>query len=1613
LRAGASFAVAVGSSGGSGGISKDVNVTNSANITTTGQGSAPIRAETLGGGGGDAGVTVAAAIQVSAGNAITVPITVGGNGGQASSAGSVVVNNYGALSSQFDGQGPLMPGIEAQSVGGGGGNANWIGSLSLSVSGASAVDGSLATGATIGGKGGAGGNGGGATVNNFSSITTAADSAPGIFAQSIGGAGGNASDIVAATISASRYLAMNANFVMGQNGGSAGSGGAAIVNNSGKVTTYGAGSDAILAQSTGGGGGDAGGIYQLNLSAVPTKPGTKAATVNLTLGGSGGAGRQGGAVTVSSSGDLTTHGDSAKGIFAHSEGGGGGDGSVIYSIQDVIARNPQAFGFAATLQLGGSGGSGATGGTVRVTTAAGGTIVTTGGSSGGVVARSVGGGGGNARATFSLSPLTTTEISVKVGGTGGTGGNGGTVIVDNASALTLSGNNSAGIFAQSVGGGGGDSQATSVYAGTIANSGAKAGIGVSVGLGGAAGGVGGSVTVTNTNAIQTGGDSTDGARTTENNVPLYSYGIFAQSVGGGGGDGGSASFLFPKALGGQSGNSFNGKITVGGTGGTGGTGGNVNVTNSGAISTVETESHGIFAQSVGGGGGKGGMAVSNAAVLYGKGNSYSAAISVGGSGGTGNSGGVVTVTTAGAGSIETEGDAAHGIWAQSIGGGGGDGGSAFSLAGGFTGGSSSGNLTIGIGGTGGSSGSGGAVVVDSAENIVTMGDGSMGIYAQSIGGGGGDGGNASTATLSPLRTASLSVGGNSGATGAGGAVTVTDSSATVETNGGNSAGVYAQSVGGGGGRGGVGLFLDSPGPVLGGGGNVIGDGGEVTVTLNNGAQVITAGSSRAYGIWAQSIGGGGGEAGGVGFGIVGGIIDTPYFSTPGFGFVIPNKTFTGNPPSGNGGKVTVSLANAGITTHGTDAIGIFAQSVGGGGGLADQVPVGGKDIYQVGTTGYGGNGGDVTIQLSNGLVTTSGQYSHGVFAQSAGGSKSTGGTVQVTLNNGSAVLASGTDASGIFADDIGDGGQRNGKIDISIGEGSMVSGGVESSLASASGVRLLGGAANVITNAGVITTATGVDGVAIRADGSNLTVTNTGTIIGSILTSGGVATVDNLGVMTTGSQMVLGAGGQLLNQGALDIGGVGRIASTVLVGDLVQTSTGRLGVDQGSRRADGSVAADMLTVQGNAVLAGQVQVNSTIILPRVAFPFMTVTGSATGNLAGAPSPLFGYSVSRLGNLFFASNTSADLAPVSFDLQASRLAVAGSLQSAWVAGGDPIFDSLFALLNETAATGGASAYSAQLRQLSPDATLAPGARGAANAQDFANAALSCPQFEGTSAMLVEGQCDWMRVTDRMANLSNGNGVTDFRQGISTWQVGGQAEFAPGWLAGGSLAYENSFFSSADGLDTGNGQMGYGAVTVKRQTGPWLFAASAFGGFGRFDTRRTITLPGFASVATGKPDMTDAGLLLRAAYTVGREAFYLRPSLTLTTLCVSSGPYQENGWGSLNLAVDRHTQTTAVGTPMLEIGGRINLSDNVVLRPYIAAGVSFSNSDSWNQSARLINAPSGTSDFTTSAPIAPVVGRVAAGLQLYSARGIDFRLGYDAEFSRTAVAQSGWLVGSVRF
>lgn len=1206
-----SLQTAIGGKGGNGNVGGEVTFNNTGDLLTQGQSSVAVLLQSIGGGGGNGGSTSTKMLAIPRGKNIEMHIAVGGDGGSGNKGGNVVLNNQGSIRTF----GQLATAVMIQSIGGGGGNGGAGSANSYRYDGATSGDKVnrevFKLAATVGGKGGKGSDGGAVTLNNAATgqIETAGNMAAAVVAQSIGGGGGNGGLSHSDAVAVDRAVELK----IGGNGGDGGVGGTVTVNNAGSINTSGVGSVGVLTQSIGGGGGRGGvaggagsesedAIKKMNKDLVDLTEKVKKKTnegksevqkiidglvdkeeestekkdekkddskskdtkfvTNVNIGGSGGNGGNGGQIVMVNTGRIATMGNLSAGILAQSIGGGGGDGA------DTQVINSAAKSKHYDLVVGASGGKGNKGGNVSLNNS--GYISVAGIGADAITLQSIGGGGGRAGSSSAQGNTAEEQYSLVLGGNGGSGGDAGNVALTNqkTGSIEVATGGGHALLVQSIGGGGGEANLTSNKASSTkkdqeknlvdgdTNEGKKS-IKLALGGRGGAGGHGGAITINNAGNIDSAAD--------------VSTAILAQSIGGGGGVGGAA----------QTENNtkaeVNLSVAIGGSGGKGSNGGKVSLNNTGSIQTTQKQTTAIVLQSIGGGGGYAGLAQTDgnvkaktlqlslggnggeggkggvveltnngnifaggSAILaqsIGGGGGYAAgadsvinaakedddkeksnksdqkeadkspiqtrsiSLIMGGTGGNGGDAGQVSVTNTGR--IEASADLMAAIVAQSISGGGGSGGAAINDNQAEV--DSSWNLALG--GNAGNGKTGGVVTVNNQGNIITTGLHSGAIIAQSIGGGGGTGGLVNQDVLSAKQKAwSLSVGAQNGSSGHGGKVSVINSGNLAVKSG---IAILGQSIGGGGGLASLaqtGLTAEemaakvevTEGKIevsLGARKGKEGKGGEVNLSATGN---INTEDSQSLGVLGQSIGGGGGHlyvqqaqnftsdanayhvGSQNGKGSAGKVYFThsnngiAYITTAGAGSVgvllqslgggggslLVKQTDARNQlgsvivggvgtESGHGTEVTLgSTANSHITTTGNNAVGVLAQSIGGGGGYVDflsgqtQTLAGIKAKVQLGGNQVVGNGGQVDAHMS-GSIVTQGKNSHGLLVQSIGGgggyvvtdaaanqvsthlggiNGSRGNAGQVKIDNQGDIITSGDGSYGILAQSIGGGG---------------------------------------------------------------------------------------------------------------------------------------------------------------------------------------------------------------------------------------------------------------------------------------------------------------------------------------------------------------------------------------------------------------------------------------------------------------------------------------------------------------------------------------------------------------------------------------------------------------
>ncbi|WP_315134725.1 autotransporter outer membrane beta-barrel domain-containing protein [Achromobacter marplatensis] len=1565
-----------GGHGGAGGAGGGVAMTNTGDIDTSGDHSAAVILQSIGGGGGIGGDANA--------TGVIATVAIGGTGGAAGNGGLI----------QFSSQGKILTraanaaGVVLQSIGGGGGSGGSANAVGVGVG----LNVTVATG-------GQGGNGGSAGTVSFTQasqgvITTLGAQSNGVLAQSIGGGGGNGGVANSRAITIAPQVGDNPSGTVTltvSNGGAgqgAGNGGTVVFANDGTISTAAAQSNSVVAQSIGGSGGNGGGV----LAPVKT-PTIGNSLIDLQLsvrhGAQGGKGGNGGWVNAGNSGTgtLSTLGTGSAGIVAQSIGGGGGNGGIVQaqdanSFNDILGSpanlaglldkaaswlesGPQvAFSKAVSLSVGvTTGGNGGDGGAANAFTVRNdGAITTKGDHAPGILAQSIGGGGGNAgmidsagassllssidalikaaesgvQNVFTVA-LPQTNITHQTGGSGGVGGSGGgsassPSLVVNTGTIATQGKGSAGIVAQSIGGGGGRSTASgqdlqavvSAAAGDTSpeiidkitriinilgtKGGSLLGSLINVRNGGldGANGEGGVVTVD---------ASASSSRITTQGV--QAPGILAQSVGGGGGLSVVDQPLFlssattaTMALGVAGDQGQGAQLSMGGA---------VNVVQGGTLGTNAAGSAGIIAQSVGGGGGLGTLSLRNASQA------------------------VMTQTATLAITLGSE------------------------------------HPTNGFGGSNFSLVPGGAVnVANNTGRIVTQGAFSPGILAQSVGGGGGVATVSSGASLGSVDIQLGSIATNTfgptptTVTGDGGNVTVANTGGSIATYGALSFGVLAQSIGGGGGLvtidNGVTPVANAANITFGANSPMRGAAGTVTVTQDVGGSLFTAGTN-SHGIVAQSVGGGGGIAG--------------LATQPGLTTLKPVASST---EDGDGNTVNLTVQGT-VATSGNGAAGILAQSVGGGGGLAgDQSSAlyTTSLIQSAGLTGGTGVGSAVNVTIgTGGTVQTAGANAPAILAMSVGGggvfkdgtlyqystpnnAVTYGGPVTIDIGQAAHVIATGANSPAIVA--ISNGANGGGRpIAVNVGPSALLSANSTSGTAILAVAPL---ASTSITNAGTIQAKTAID------TSGQTTVNNTGTVAGDVVMGSG-STFNN----QAGASLYSGARfqGDLNNAGILNPGGPGTYTATRLTGTLNNTGTYRPDVDFGDHNSD------FISVSGASTFAGTVKPvlrnpvkNVWLGIGHFDAPQTSIPATASD------SPLFQYAIKNNGAGALRDpliSVDANFTPSALPISADRISIANSLQGLWNQGNR----STASLFDKFTGIQTAEQYRDALNGVAHDGQFARASNQMHASYASMNRMMSCPGFVGESTILREGNCVWSRLDTNWTQREGTSNDQGYRIRQTALTLGAQREVATNWFLGGSLSYTYGKTTSSSDL-SGNSDTFAGGLALKYNNAPWQIALAVHGGVEKSRMSRG-TLDG---VAKSKPDSSFLAARWRTAYEFSQPSWYLRPYVDVDVNHIRQDGYREQGPSVFDLKVRGNDTTSLMISPMIEIGGRHDLDNGSTLRSYAAAGMSFLSGGDVVTTMQLSGF--NTTPFSLKSGMPKTYGNLSAGLEYVTPKGMELKTEY---------------------
>ena len=533
-----------------------------------------------------------------------------------------------------------------------------------------------------------------------------------------------------------------------------------------------------------------------------------------------------------------------------------------------------------------------------------------------------------------------------------------------------------------------------------------------------------------------------------------------------------------------------------------------------------------------------------------------------------------------------------------------------------------------------------------------------------------------------------------------------------------------------------------------------------------------------------------------------------------------------------------------------------------------------------------------------------------------------------------------------------------------------------------------------------------MDGTAIQANSgyTNVTIGSGGTVTGSVDlgSTPGDMTTNSGGTFAAGTTVVVAAN-TFTNSGNLFPFGSGRIGTTTISGGFAQTASGVMGVDINSLAPQ---ASDRLIVNGQARVGGVIEPVATALLPG-GLPFVSAT-SLSSTATVRQGIAFAWQPSVSDNTLIVT-PQPTFRPAGFAISPSQKSLTNYLNRAWN-NSDRFLAPTFAYLSQL---GSADQYRQALRTIAPQAHSVQVQNLLNSAPLFLGAAIECPTDLSTRVLTTETSCLWARVSGVWENQSGREGDPAARMsGVGT-RLGGQWQVAPSWFVGGSFGYGRAWANAAD--FSSHGDLYDGSLSVRHTHNAWTFAGSLSIGSGQFENSRAFqlapvgTLAGTSSSYTSNTAALLIGGRLRAAYQIPLRTFYLRPYADLDLLRTQMPGFQESGSEGLPLAF-RASQTTALSlSPMLEFGGERQLDANTRLRPYLAMGLSLRSGFNWAMQAQIQGAEPGDGHFRLFGNTPAVVGRLEAGLQVFSNDGFDIRLEYGLSAGNGYVAQ----VPSARF
>ncbi|MEM9267586.1 MAG: hypothetical protein AAGA78_01445, partial [Pseudomonadota bacterium] len=694
--------------------------------------------------------------------------------------------------------------------------------------------------------------------------------------------------------------------------------------------------------------------------------------------------------------------------------------------------------------------------------------------------------------------------------------------------------------------------------------------------------------------------------------------------------------------------------------------------------------------------------------------------------------------------------------------------------------------------------------------------------------------------------------------------------------------------------------------------------------------------------------------------------------------------------TGDGEAVMLS-STGDVEIMGDEAYGLFAQSLGGGGGLVD----GGF----VGTSGGAGQGGQVTL-TSDGDVLMRGSDGVAIMAQSAGASG--GDDIAVSVNG---VVMGGTDAASTSAAIMVDGGDQN-TIDIS----------GQSTLFSQNDRTVLGGDGDeTMTVLGVIhgdvDLGTGLNTLIIDQQGTlrsldKVFLGDTGTII-------------NNGVFNPGAQVVATpvGGNGLATEGAFQVGSDSRSftrneAETSGVTGSLQVGATSLFILDAAYRVSGAAGdgGDLVTVSQAAEINGEVI--PTLITYERALPLVfidPVTASADLGAIVQDTAAVDFRVSLNGST--GDGTSIDLLALPAFAQPgmnqNQTNVSNHINNVLLGAGSASLGGLFAYIGSLTSS---DEVTATIDRLTVEGHAANRLEVLTTSLAFHDTMEQCEHRTPASAKRGDRECAWLSTTATDYERSGGFEFKPLSSDETILQGGVKARYDAMWSYVISGAYTRTNLQSGERFvsDGARVQVGGGATRTQGATTLGFFGSLSTG---EFDSTRDIGIAGGTTAsntftfdtATSSERIDQLGLRVSVAQELmpAHPVMSLKGRFAVDANYVLSRGASEKGAGAAGANLASSGEWVVSASPSLELSAKVAGANGGTISPYLRTGLTLHSTDTMSVAASLNGSPSSAPDFINRTGFDDVTGNVGLGLVVGNPiQGWRAELGYEGEYGDTS-------------